>query len=191
MKQIPTQLFRWQRAHSSPLRRQLEIFWVAVSFLSFLAWDKLVNKITSTQRQYRAKWLINHLLDLGPTFIKIGQSLSTRADLIPPEYIQALSQLQDRVPPFSSQDAIAVIEEEFTQSVQTLFEKFELVPLASASLGQVHRAQLFSGEEVVVKVQRPGLESLLNLDFEVLHHLMRFGKNWLPGFKKTAQKYDI
>ncbi len=102
IKQIPTQLFRWQRAQSSPLRRQLEIFKIAVNFSFFLIWDKSVQNLTSSQRQRRAQWLVNHLLDLGPTFIKIGQSLSTRADLIPAEYIQALSQLQDRVPPFSS-----------------------------------------------------------------------------------------
>ena len=191
IKQIPTQLFRWQRAQSSLLRRQLEIFKIAVNFSFFLIWDKSVQNFTSPQRQRRAQWLVNHLLDLGPTFIKIGQSLSTRADLIPPEYIQALSQLQDRVPPFSSQEAIAVIEQEFQRSVQELFQSFEMIPLASASLGQVHRATLHSGEEVVVKVQRPGLEKLLTLDFEVLRQLIRFGKRWLPGFKKATQKYEV
>ncbi len=191
IKQIPTQLFRWQRAHYSSLRRQLEIFKVAVSFLSFLVWDKIANNITSPQRQHRAKWLVNRLLDLGPTFIKIGQSLSTRGDLIPVEYVQALSQLQDQVPPFSSQEAIAVIEKEFNQSVNILFQEFAIDPLASASLGQVHWAKLESGEEVVVKVQRPGLEKLLNLDFEVLDKLICFGKNWLPGFKIFAKKYEI
>jgi predicted unusual protein kinase regulating ubiquinone biosynthesis (AarF/ABC1/UbiB family) len=191
IKQIPTQLFRWQRAQSSPLRRQLEIFKIAVNFSFFLIWDKSVQNLTSQQRQRRAQWLVNRLLDLGPTFIKIGQSLSTRADLIPAEYIQALSQLQDRVPPFSSQEAIAVIEQEFQRSVQELFQDFQMIPLASASLGQVHRAKLHSGEEVVVKVQRHGLEKLLKLDFEVLRQLIRFSKRWLPGFKKATQKYEI
>lgn len=191
IKQIPTQLFRWQRAQSYPLRRQLEIFKIAVNFSFFLIWDKSVQNFTSPQRQRRAQWLVNHLLNLGPTFIKIGQSLSTRADLIPAEYIQALSQLQDRVPPFSSQEAIAVIEQEFQRSVKDLFQSFEMIPLASASLGQVHRATLHSGEEVVVKVQRPGLEKLLTLDFEVLRQLIRFGKRWLPGFKKATQKYEV
>ena len=191
IKQIPTQLFRWQRAQSSPLRRQLEIFKIAVNFSFFLLWDKSVQNFSSRQRQRRAQWLVNHLLDLGPTFIKIGQSLSTRADLIPAEYVQALSQLQDRVPPFSSQEAIAVIEQEFQRSVKDLFQNFEMIPLASASLGQVHRAKLHSGEEVVVKVQRPGLEKLLKLDFEVLRQLIIFGKRWLPGFKKEIKKYEV
>jgi predicted unusual protein kinase regulating ubiquinone biosynthesis (AarF/ABC1/UbiB family) len=191
IKQIPTQLFRWQRAQSSPFARQLEIFKIAVNFSFFLIWDKSVQNLTSSQRHRRAQWLVNHLLDLGPTFIKIGQSLSTRADLIPSEYIEALSQLQDRVPPFSSQEAIAVIEQEFQRSVKDLFQSFEMIPLASASLGQVHRATLHSGEEVVVKVQRPGLEKLLKLDFEVLRQLIRFGKRWLPGFKKATQKYEV
>ena len=191
IKPIPTQLFPWRRAHSSPFRRQLEIFQVAVRFLFFLVWDKAVNNRTINQRQCRAQWLVSHLLDLGPAFIKIGQSLSTRADLIPPEYIQALSQLQDRVPPFSSEEAIAVVELEFGRSIQDLFQTFEVIPLASASLGQVHRATLYSGEEVVVKVQRPNLQRLLKLDFDVLKQLMRFGKCWLPGFKKATQKYEI
>lgn len=191
IEQSPPPLLTWQRAHYSPFQRQLEIFKVAVTFLSFLVWDALTHHHTTAHRQRRANWLVHQLLMLGPTFIKIGQSLSTRADLIPPEYIQALSQLQDRVPAFSSQDAIAVIETELNQPIDKLFQTFEPIPLASASLGQVHQATLPTGEKVVVKVQRPDLEKLLNLDFEVLHQLMRLGKRWLPGFKKVTSKYEI
>ncbi|MGL5035407.1 MAG: ABC1 kinase family protein, partial [Microcystaceae cyanobacterium] len=74
---------------------------------------------------------------------------------------------------------------------EKLFVKFDAIPLASASLGQVHRATLADGEEIVIKVQRPGLEELLNLDFEVLHQCVRWAKSWLPGFRKFAQTYEL
>jgi predicted unusual protein kinase regulating ubiquinone biosynthesis (AarF/ABC1/UbiB family) len=125
-------------------------------------------------------------MNLGPTFIKIGQSLSTRADLIPLEYIEQLTQLQDRVPEFNSQEAIRVIETELGQPLDNLFASFSVSPLACASLGQVHRAQLLSGEEVVIKVQRPNLEGLFNLDFELLHRLTR----WLNVFP-VVKKYNL
>jgi predicted unusual protein kinase regulating ubiquinone biosynthesis (AarF/ABC1/UbiB family) len=149
-----------------------------------LGWDKFSGNNDSRRRHRRAKWLVRQLLSLGPTFIKIGQSLSTRADLIPIEYVQELQQLQDRVPPFGIGEAIAVIESELGKPIDILFQEFETTPLASASLGQVHRARLHTGEEVVVKVQRPGLEGLFNLDFEVLHQLVRAGKRYLPALKK-------
>jgi predicted unusual protein kinase regulating ubiquinone biosynthesis (AarF/ABC1/UbiB family) len=182
-----SQPLRWQRPQYSPLVRQLEIFGVTLRFLGFLGWDRLLRCQSTRQRHRRAQWLVRHLMDLGPTFIKIGQSLSTRADLLPLEYVQALSQLQDRVPSFNGTEAIAVIEAELGQSIDTLFHFFESTPLASASLGQVHKALLHTGEEVVVKVQRPGLERLLNLDFEVLHRLLRSINTYLPGLKK----YDL
>jgi predicted unusual protein kinase regulating ubiquinone biosynthesis (AarF/ABC1/UbiB family) len=179
-------VLRWQQSQSSPLLRQIEIFWVVSRFLLALWWDNFFRRNSAKQRHLRAKWLVRQMLVLGPTFIKIGQSLSTRADLIPLEYIQELSQLQDRVPQFSSREAIAVIEAELGKQVDLLFQEFNIEPLASASLGQVHRAQLYTGEEVVVKVQRPGLERLLNLDFEVVHQLLRV-VNCLPPLKK----YDL
>lgn len=174
---------RWQRAQSEPFWRHLEIFSVTIRFLWYLWWDNLVQNHSAKQRHRRAKWLVRQLLELGPTFIKIGQSLSTRADLLPIEYVQELAQLQDRVPGFSSEVAIAVIETELGKSISDLFEKFEVSPLASASLGQVHKATLYTGEEIVVKVQRPGLEKLFNLDFEVVHQLLGLA-NLLPNFRK-------
>ncbi|WP_041933206.1 ABC1 kinase family protein [Gloeothece verrucosa] len=173
----------WQNAQSSAFVRHLEIFSVASKFLFDLWWDNLVQNYSAKQRHRRAKWLVRQLLNLGPTFIKIGQSLSTRADLLPIEYVQELAQLQDRVPEFSSDLAISVIETELGKSISDLFETFEFYPLASASLGQVHRAKLYTGEEVVVKVQRPGLETLFNLDFEVVHQVLRIA-NWFPQVRK-------
>ena len=178
---------RWQHSRYSPLGRQWEVSLFTSQFLLFILWDKFLRKNSSKQRQKRAKWLVKNLLQLGPTFIKIGQSLSTRADLIPLEYIQELSQLQDNVPPFSTDEAIAVIEGELGKPVYDLFDDFEIEPLASASLGQVHRAKLYTGKEVVVKVQRPGLEKIFNLDFEVVHRLIRI----LTRFFKSFKKYNL
>jgi predicted unusual protein kinase regulating ubiquinone biosynthesis (AarF/ABC1/UbiB family) len=175
---------RWQRAKHSPLRRHIEIFAVASRFLLYLFWDNLLDKNSSEKKHRRARWLVKELLALGPTFIKIGQSISTRADLIPLEYIEELTQLQDRVPPFSTQESIALIESELGNSISNLFREFESEPLASASLGQVHRATLLTGEEVVLKVQRSGLEKLFNLDFECLHQLVRVSTRHIPQLRK-------
>ena len=176
----------WQQSLRAPIVRQLEIFSFTMQFLTFLLWDRLTGANRGKKRQRRAKWLVDRLMNLGPTFIKIGQSLSTRADLIPLEYIEQLSKLQDRVPEFNSQEAIRVIETELGQTLDNLFASFTVSPLACASLGQVHRARLLSGEEVVIKVQRPNLEGLFNLDFEVLHRLTR----WLNIFS-VVKKYNL
>ena len=175
---------RWQRPKYSPLVRQIDIFSLAAKLLFYLWWDKTVANNSPKHRNRRAQWLVGTLLDLGPTFIKIGQALSTRTDLLPQEYVQALGQLQDRVPGFSAAEAIALIESELGSSIYTLYRDFDRFPLASASLGQVHRARLHTGEDVVVKVQRPGLEKLFNLDFEVLHRLVRFANQWLAWTRK-------
>ena len=177
----------WQNKAPSPFFRQIKTFLVAFRILFFLWRDDLLGEATSKQKHQRAKWLVKKLLELGPTFIKIGQALSTRADLIPLEYIQEFSQLQDRVPPFSPERAIAVIEQELGKSIHTLFRDFDSEPLAAASLGQVHRAKLHTGEEVVVKVQRPGLEKLFNLDFEILHRLVRL----LNRFFRSVRRYNL
>ncbi|HEY9649819.1 MAG TPA: AarF/UbiB family protein, partial [Coleofasciculaceae cyanobacterium] len=169
---------RWQRANYSPLSRQLDIFGSAVQLMFYLWWDKKVANNSPHHRNRRAQWLVGTLLDLGPTFIKIGQSLSTRADLFPLEYVEALGQLQDRVPEFSADEAIKVIESELGNSIHALYRDFDRYPLASASLGQVHKARLHTGEDVVVKVQRPGIEKLFNLDFEVLHRLVPFANRY-------------
>jgi predicted unusual protein kinase regulating ubiquinone biosynthesis (AarF/ABC1/UbiB family) len=178
---------RWQRPKYSPLARQIDIFGSAAKLLFYLWWDKTVANNSPKHRNRRAQWLVGTLLDLGPTFIKIGQALSTRADLLPLEYVQALGQLQDRVPEFSTAEAIALIESELGNSIHALYRDFDPFPLASASLGQVHKARLHTGEDVVVKVQRPGLEKLFNLDFEVLHRLVRFSQRYVPW----TRKYDL
>jgi len=173
-----------QRDRTLALRRYLELFKTSAQFMGALLWDRITHNRSAQRRHRRAQWLVQQLLGLGPTFIKIGQSLSTRTDLLPLEYIQALSQLQDQVPAFATQEAMAAIESELGRSLSDLFGQFDPEPLASASLGQVHRAILLSGEEVVVKVQRPGLEALFYLDFEVIHQLLWLARSLLPGIKK-------
>ena len=157
---------------------------MALKLIFYLYSDKLVGRKSSTQRRIRAKWLVKTLIDLGPTFIKMGQALSTRPDLIPWEYLEELGKLQDGVPPFSSEEVIALIESELDNSIYTIYRDFQPVPLAAASLGQVHKARLHTREEVVVKVQRPGLEKLFNLDFQVLHRLVNFANRFLPWTRK-------
>jgi predicted unusual protein kinase regulating ubiquinone biosynthesis (AarF/ABC1/UbiB family) len=171
----------------SPFWRQLKIFGITFKLVCSLWWNKVTGNNSSRRRHRLAQWLVKNILQLGPTFIKIGQALSTRADLIPIEYIQEFSQLQDRVPPFSSELAIAAIEHELGKPIMILFAEFNPTPLAAASLGQVHKARLHTGEDVVVKVQRPGLANLFNLDFEILHRLVR----WLNRLLKSSRKFNL
>ena len=178
---------RWQRAKYSPLARQVDIFGSAARFAFYLWWDRTIARKLPRHRNRRAQWLVGTLLDLGPTFIKIGQALSTRADLLPLEYVKALGQLQDRVPEFSVSEAIAIIESELGSPLHTLYPEFNSVPIAAASLGQVHRARLATGEEVAVKVQRPGLDRLFDLDFKILGRLVQFCQRYLPW----TQTYDL
>jgi len=124
--------------------------------------------------KWQGEWLCRQLLKLGPTFIKIGQSISTRADLLPLAYVKELSKLQDNVPAFDHQQAMQIIERELGKSLEALFAEIEDAPIAAASLGQVYRARLHSGETVAVKVQRPNLEQTINFDIAVLRQIARF-----------------
>ncbi|MCL6561217.1 MAG: hypothetical protein K6U74_21005 [Firmicutes bacterium] len=114
------------------------------------------------------------LEELGPAFIKLGQVLSTRADLLPPEYIVELEKLQDQVPPFPFDQVRERIQMEMGLPLEEIFSYFETGPLAAASIGQVHRAALSNGTQVVVKVQRPGIEKALTTDVEILFDIGRF-----------------
>jgi len=171
---------RWQRARYSPMSRKVDIVASSAQLMFYLWWDSKIPGQSVRYRNRRAQWLVGTLLDLGPTFIKLGQALSTRADLLPLEYVQALGKLQDKVPPFDPNDAIAIIEDELGASIYHLYREFDPIPIAAASLGQVHKARLHTGEHVVVKVQRPGLEKLFQMDFKILRQMIRFGDRFLP-----------
>ena len=177
----------WQRAQYSPLTRQIDVFSAAGKFFFFLWWDNLFQNKSSTLRRRRAEWLVKTMINLGPTFIKIGQSLSTRADILPKEYVEELGKLQDQVPPFETTEAIAIIESELGNSLYSLYRDFQERPIAAASLGQVHKANLQTGEEVVVKIQRPGLKVLFDLDVKALKNVIRFCQRYFAW----AKKYDL
>lgn len=111
------------------------------------------------------------LEELGPTYIKLGQVLSTRPDLIPLDFTEELSKLQDRVPPFPFADAEAIIQRELGAPSSEVFDHIDVEPAASASIGQVHRARLKNGEAAAVKIQRPGIRTLIEVDLEIMLHL--------------------
>ncbi|MEZ4598526.1 MAG: AarF/UbiB family protein [Syntrophotaleaceae bacterium] len=119
--------------------------------------------------------------ELGPTFVKLGQVLSTRPDIMPADFVQELSKLQDTVPPVSLEAIMGQIEKELGQPVQTLFAEFFPKPLAAASIAQVHQARLHSGELVVVKVRRPGIQQVIRTDIDILMNLARLVERHLPS----------
>src|SRR4030066_1120010 len=127
------------------------------------------------------------LEDLGATFIKLGQIMSTRPDLVPPEYVEQFSKLQDSVPPFSYSQGIEVIQGELGNLPEKIFKTFDVQPRASASIGQVHNARLKDDTPVVVKVQRPGVENLVERDLEVLSDIARLAEEHTT----LGANYDI
>ncbi len=109
--------------------------------------------------------------ELGGTFIKLGQLLSLRPDLVPEEYCDEFSKLQDEVPPFPGKEAEKIVEKELKKPLKELFSEFELKPIAAASIGQVHKAKLKNGTDVIVKVQRPGIRELIDTDVDIMYYL--------------------
>lgn len=134
----------------------------------------------------QAIWLRDNLIGLGPTFIKIGQALGTRADLLPLAYVKELSTLQDQVPAYSTSDAFARIEAELGRPAHECFAEIDSQPIASASLGQVYRARLASGEEVAVKVQRPHLDEIISFDVAVLYRIVQMINRFFPRANENA-----
>jgi ubiquinone biosynthesis protein len=118
------------------------------------------------------------LEELGPIFVKFGQALSTRRDLLPPDIADELEKLQDRVPPFPGSEARAIVERAYGRPVTEVFQEFDETPLAAASIAQVHAAQLRSGEDVVVKVIRPGVREKIERDIEVLYVFARLARDY-------------
>jgi len=196
--------YRWNRENYSRHQRFLDIWAFVLKLLAGLWLDKkswsYPGGVTEAKRIARRKkqaiWIRNTLLDLGPTFIKVGQFFSTRADLFPSEYVEELAKLQDKVPAFSYEQVEKIIEQELGKKIPELFHSFDPIPLAAASLGQVHKAQLHSGEEVVVKVQRPGLRKLFEIDLAVLKGITRYfqnhpkwgrGRDWIGIYEECCR----
>ncbi len=135
----------------------------------------------------KAEELTDDLERMGPTYIKLAQLMSTRADLIPPPYAKALSRLQDSVEPFSFEEVERIVTEQLGVRLSRAFASFEATPLASASLGQVHRAVLRDGRPVVVKVQRPGIKERIAEDMEALAELAEFADK----HSESGRKYGF
>lgn len=150
--------------------RLLTIIWMFVTFALGLKWDQQQGLNEARQRK-RAAQLRQMLTQLGPAFIKVGQALSTRPDLVPPIYLEELAKLQDQLPPFPNAVAYQFIEEELGAPPSEIYAELSPEPLAAASLGQVYKGKLKTGEIVAVKVQRPGLAESIALDIYILRTL--------------------
>lgn len=148
-----------------------------VRFLGYLApWHWYVRRTPRAVRIRKA------LEQLGPIFVKFGQILSTRQDLLPDDIAAELARLQDRVEPFDGQIAQRLVETAFQRPIGEIFARFDTEPLASASIAQVHAATLVSGEDVVVKVLRPGIEKFIRRDVSLMHYIARLAETyWSEG----------
>jgi len=124
------------------------------------------------------------LEELGPTFIKLGQLLSLRPDLIPLEYTEEFKKLQDNVKPFDNKKAIQILEQELKKSKREVFSSFSEQPIASASIGQVYRARLLNKEEVAIKIQRPDAKEVIDQDIKLLKHLAELAEKHIPEIKR-------
>jgi predicted unusual protein kinase regulating ubiquinone biosynthesis (AarF/ABC1/UbiB family) len=162
-----------------PFQVVFRFFGILIPFISFylrLWFDKRAGRDVKNSRR-RAIELRETLTDLGPAYIKIGQALSTRPDLVPPIYLDELTRLQDQLPPFPNQIAYRFIEEELGGTAEEVFAELSPDPVAAASLGQVYKGRLKTGETVAVKVQRPGLAKRITLDLFILRQLAKFATN--------------
>ncbi len=166
--------------------RLLSIIWSFAVFIFSLKWDEWQEQVEENQGQ-RAIELRNLLTSLGPTFIKVGQALSTRPDLIRKDFLGELVKLQDQLPPFDNGLAYQIIETELDRSMGEIFRELSPQPVAAASLGQVYHGRLVSGEEVAVKVQRPNLRPLLTKDL----YLMRWAASWLAPWLPLNLGHDL
>ncbi|XP_020889303.1 uncharacterized protein LOC9318612 isoform X1 [Arabidopsis lyrata subsp. lyrata] len=194
--------FSWADENYSSLQRSIDVWSFVISLRIRVLFDNakwayvggFTEEKQKSRRRETASWLRESVLQLGPTFIKLGQLSSTRSDLFPREFVDELSKLQDRVPAFSPEKAKRFIEAELGAPISVMFKEFEEQPIAAASLGQVHRAVLHNGEKVVVKVQRPGLKKLFDIDLRNLKLIAEyfqksesFGTNdWVGIYEECA-----
>jgi predicted unusual protein kinase regulating ubiquinone biosynthesis (AarF/ABC1/UbiB family) len=166
--------------------RALSILWSFVWLVLGVQSDDWFQRVEANKVK-RATQLRNLLTRLGPTFIKVGQALSTRPDLIRKDFLEELVKLQDQLPPFPTRIAFNIIEDELDRSLDEAFRTISPQPVAAASLGQVYQARLHSGEEVAVKVQRPNLLPIITLDL----YLMRWAAGWLAPWLPLNLGHDL
>ncbi|ABA19944.1 ABC-1 [Trichormus variabilis ATCC 29413] len=166
--------------------RLFKITWSFAMFVLGLKWDEWQNQVEQNKGK-RATQLRQLLTRLGPTFIKVGQALSTRPDLIRKDFLEELIKLQDQLPAFDNAIAYHIIESELDRPISEVYSELSPAPIAAASLGQVYRGRLISGEEVAVKVQRPHLRPTLTLDL----YLMRWAASWLAPWLPLNLGHDL
>ena len=164
------------------LARLIGIIFPFTTFALRVWWDNLTGNSLLKQKK-RARQLIRILTKLGPAYIKIGQALSTRPDVVPPTYLEELTTLQDKIPSFSNEVAFRFIEEELGKRPEEIYAEISPQPIAAASLGQVYKGRLKTGEEVAIKVQRPGLNRRISLDI----YIMRFLAGWVQDNIKQVR----
>ena len=169
----PAAITKIYSGHPQRLLRRLWQTLVPIGlFLIGLALDKLFGLLNQPGRAHsRAREFTELLVDLGPAFIKAGQALSSRPDIVPPVLLEELSQLQDQLPGFDSDLAMACIEEDLEAPIEEIYEQLEKEPISAASLGQVHKGVLKGGQKVAVKVQRPGLREQITLDLYIVRNI--------------------
>jgi predicted unusual protein kinase regulating ubiquinone biosynthesis (AarF/ABC1/UbiB family) len=156
--------------------RLLNIVFTFSYFAFVLWWDKILGR-RDRHQPLRAKQLREMLTKLGPAYIKVGQALSTRPDLVPPNYLQELAKLQDQLPSFPNEIAYRFIEEELGAPPEDIYAELSPQPIAAASLGQVYKGKLKTGEDVAVKIQRPDLIRRITLDIYIMRSLAKWAQN--------------
>ena len=169
----PAAITRIYAGHPQRLLRRLWQTLVPIGLLLLgIGFDWIFQLLKDEQRaRSRARECAELLVDLGPAFIKAGQALSTRPDIVPPVLLEELAQLQDQLPGFDSDLAMACIEEDLGAPVDEIYESLDRDPISAASLGQVHRGVLKGGQAVAVKVQRPGLREQITLDLYIVRNI--------------------
>ena len=164
------------------LFRIISIFWISSGFLFGLLWDKITGRQQANELK-RAVGLRRMLTRLGPAYIKVGQALSTRPDLVSPATMAEMVKLQDQLPPFSNEIAMRFIEEEIGKPPAEVYAHLSAQPIAAASLGQVYKGELKTGETVAVKVQRPGLANQITKDIYVIRIIAQWATNNLKQIR--------
>jgi len=168
----------YRRNPNRLLKRLWQTLIPIFAYIISVGWDKITGQLKNELKaRFRAKQLTNLLVELGPAFVKAGQALSTRPDIIPVVLLEELSQLQDQLPGFSGNKAMELIEEDLEKNIQNIFSKIDIEPISAASLGQVHKAILKNGDVVAVKVQRPGLREQITLDLYIVRNIAIWLKN--------------